>query len=107
RVGYGKGYYDRTLAALKEDGHEFVSIGIAWATGDLSELGHVPHPHDCPLDGMVTDKGWAVPAPTLEWAPRLSDKQTGSALGPVNPNSADATQRAGLRRCSVWKNASR
>ena len=65
RVGYGKGYYDRTLAAMKEAGHEFVSIGIAWATGDLSDLGHVPHPHDFPLDGVLTDKGWAVPAPIL------------------------------------------
>lgn len=65
RVGYGGGYYDRTLAALKEAGHPFVTIGIAWATGDLSEIGHISQPHDVRLDGILTDKGWAVPAPAL------------------------------------------
>lgn len=65
RVGYGGGYYDRTLAALKESGHSFVSIGIAWATGDLSESSHQPQPHDVKLDGILTDKGWAVAAPDL------------------------------------------
>jgi 5,10-methenyltetrahydrofolate synthetase len=65
RIGYGKGYYDRTLAALKEAGHPFVSIGIAWATGDLSGEDHDPQPHDVRLDAILTDKGWAVPAPTL------------------------------------------
>lgn len=65
RVGYGKGYYDRTLAALKEQGHPFTSIGIAWATGDLSGQGHVAAAHDQKLDAILTDKGWAVPAPVL------------------------------------------
>jgi len=65
RIGYGSGYYDRTLAALKESGHPFVSIGIAWATGDLSDTGYKPQPHDIRLDGILTDKGWAVPAPVL------------------------------------------
>ena len=65
RVGYGKGYYDRTLAALKASGHPFVSIGIAWATGDLSEMDHEAQAHDVRLDAILTDKGWAVPAPKL------------------------------------------
>ncbi|NYT62635.1 5-formyltetrahydrofolate cyclo-ligase [Alcaligenaceae bacterium] len=65
RVGYGKGYYDRTLAALKEQNHPYVSIGIAWATGDMSGLPHTPAPHDVKLDSILTDKGWAVPAPVL------------------------------------------
>lgn len=65
RVGYGGGYYDRTLAALKESGHRFVAIGIAWAVGDLTGMGHEPQPHDFRLDGILTDKGWAVPAPKL------------------------------------------
>jgi len=65
RVGYGGGYYDRTLAALKESGHQFVTIGIAWATGDLSGEPYQPQAHDFQLDGILTDKGWAVAAPTL------------------------------------------
>jgi 5-formyltetrahydrofolate cyclo-ligase len=65
RVGYGKGYYDRTLAALKAQEHPHISIGIAWATGDLSNEKHSPAPHDVKLDAILTDKGWAVPAPVL------------------------------------------
>ncbi len=63
RVGYGKGHYDRTLADLKARGHDFVSLGIAWACGDLSGRPYAPAPHDVPLDSILTDKGWAVPAP--------------------------------------------
>ena len=65
RVGYGKGYYDRTLAALKAQGHQFTTIGIAWACGDLSGQHYTPAPHDLRLDSILTDKGWAVPAPVL------------------------------------------
>ncbi len=65
RIGYGKGYYDRTLAALKAQGHRFTTIGIAWATGDLSAEDYTPAAHDVPLDAILTDKGWAVPAPDL------------------------------------------
>lgn len=65
RIGYGKGYYDRTLAAMKAQNHPYISIGIAWATGDLSKETHVPAPHDVRLDSILTDKGWAVPAPVL------------------------------------------
>jgi len=65
RVGYGKGHYDRTLAHLRDQGHAFTTIGIAWACGDLSQLDHVPAPHDVRLDSVLTDKGWAVPAPVL------------------------------------------
>ncbi len=67
RVGYGQGYYDRTLADLKAQGHRFTTIGIAWATGDLAVAGiaHTPAKHDVRLDSILTDKGWAVPAPVL------------------------------------------
>lgn len=64
RLGYGKGHYDRTLADLKERGHDFVSLGIAWACGDLSGQSYTPAPHDVPLDAILTDKGWPVSAPS-------------------------------------------
>ncbi|OWT59259.1 5-formyltetrahydrofolate cyclo-ligase [Candidimonas nitroreducens] len=65
RVGYGKGYYDRTLAALKAAGHAYTSIGVAWACGDLSGQAYTPAAHDMRLDAILTDKGWPVPAPVL------------------------------------------
>src|SRR5699024_4559941 len=50
RLGYGKGYYDRTIAQLRAQSLPFVTIGIAWSCGDLSEYNHPPQPHDVPLD---------------------------------------------------------
>lgn len=65
RLGYGKGYYDRTLAQLQEKNHEVITIGIGWAVGDLSTYNYTPAEHDQPLHSVLTDKGWAVPAPSL------------------------------------------
>ena len=65
RLGYGGGYYDRTLAALKAAGHTFTTVGVAWASGDLTGETYAPAAHDIRLDTILTDKGWAVPAPEL------------------------------------------
>ncbi|TCT07310.1 5-formyltetrahydrofolate cyclo-ligase [Paralcaligenes ureilyticus] len=65
RIGYGKGYYDRTLAAIKTQQHSCTTIGIAWSCGDLSSQAYTPAGHDVRLDAVLTDKGWAVPAPVL------------------------------------------
>src|SRR5690625_1698390 len=65
RLGYGGGYYDRTIGQLRQSGHQFTTIGIGWACGDLSlEIysSHTPwqwHEHDQKLDLILTDKGWA------------------------------------------------
>ncbi|HTK00824.1 MAG TPA: 5-formyltetrahydrofolate cyclo-ligase [Bordetella sp.] len=62
RVGYGGGYYDRTLAALKAAGHTFTTIGIAWTSGRLDDA-HVPEAHDVRLDAVLTPDGWVPKAP--------------------------------------------
>jgi len=65
RLGYGGGYYDRTLTAMKASGRPFTTLGVAWACGDLSGEDYTPAPHDVRLDSILTDKGWAVPAKEL------------------------------------------
>lgn len=53
RIGYGAGYYDRTLAALRER-KAVVAIGIAFA---LQEIEAVPDgPGDARLDFVMTEK---------------------------------------------------
>ncbi len=55
RLGYGGGYYDRTLAALAERGHATVSVGIAFA---VQEIETVPHESwDRRLDLVLTERG--------------------------------------------------
>jgi 5-formyltetrahydrofolate cyclo-ligase len=53
RLGYGKGYYDRTLRALREEGAGRLAIGLAFA---LQEVAEVPlAASDEPLDVVVTE----------------------------------------------------
>nr|WP_321798810.1 5-formyltetrahydrofolate cyclo-ligase [Caballeronia sp. J97] len=52
RLGYGGGYYDRTLAAWPE-GVRPVRIGIAYESGKCRALPH--ETHDMPLDAIVTE----------------------------------------------------
>lgn len=63
RVGYGGGYYDRTLAALRASGATPVAIGIAYANARLGPDEHRPAPHDARLDAVLTDAGWIPAAP--------------------------------------------
>jgi 5-formyltetrahydrofolate cyclo-ligase len=50
RLGYGGGYYDRTLAAAMPKPR---TIGIGYAAGHLATI-H-PQSYDLQLDSMVTD----------------------------------------------------
>lgn len=52
RLGYGGGYFDRTLATLHP---RPLAIGIAFELARLSSVR--PRPHDQPLDAVVTEAG--------------------------------------------------
>jgi 5-formyltetrahydrofolate cyclo-ligase len=54
RLGYGGGYYDRTLAALKENGH-VLAVGFGFAGQEVPALPR--HSHDHGLDLVVTEQG--------------------------------------------------
>lgn len=55
RLGFGKGYYDRTLAALRRAG-TVRAVGVAYAE---QLVDRVPsEAHDQALDALVTDAGW-------------------------------------------------
>ncbi|HEY3798992.1 MAG TPA: 5-formyltetrahydrofolate cyclo-ligase [Caulobacteraceae bacterium] len=52
RLGYGGGYYDRTIAALRPGVR---AIGVGFELGRLASL--EPQPHDARLDAIVTEAG--------------------------------------------------
>lgn len=55
RLGYGGGYYDRTIAALRTLPKPPLFIGAAFS---LQEIDQVPsEDHDQPLDGVLTELG--------------------------------------------------
>ena len=55
RLGYGGGYYDRTLEGLRTQKAEILAIGLAFAA---QEVTHLPvDPDDQPLDWVVTERG--------------------------------------------------
>lgn len=52
RLGYGGGYYDRSLAKLRQ-GNEIFACGIAYSG---QEVAHLPiGRYDAPLDGILTE----------------------------------------------------
>lgn len=54
RLGYGQGYYDRTLRHLEREGHLPVTIGVGYAAQRFED---VPvEPHDRKMDYVVTEK---------------------------------------------------
>ena len=52
RLGYGGGFYDRTLAALTPRPY---TVGIGYAHGHVPWL--KPEPHDVPLDAILNEDG--------------------------------------------------
>jgi 5,10-methenyltetrahydrofolate synthetase len=57
RLGYGGGFYDRTLATLQP---RPVTVGLGYTQGFLDDF--VPELHDLPLDAILNDNGivWPV-----------------------------------------------
>ena len=56
RLGYGGGFYDRTLATLQP---RPVTVGLGYSHGWLPDM--APEPHDVALDVVLNDKGVAWP----------------------------------------------
>jgi len=52
RLGYGGGFFDRTLAAMKP---RPIAIGIGYEESKLESIR--PQPHDIPMDYVVTEAG--------------------------------------------------
>ena len=55
RLGYGGGYYDRTLQALSQRGSVF-ACGVAYAAQEAPIL--PTGPYDRPLDAILTERGF-------------------------------------------------
>ncbi|MDM0115116.1 5-formyltetrahydrofolate cyclo-ligase [Variovorax sp. J22R133] len=57
RLGYGGGFYDRTLAALEP---RPFTVGLGFSNGLVENF--EPEAHDLPLDAMLNDEGVVWPA---------------------------------------------
>ena len=59
RLGYGGGYYDRTLAGLPG----VRAVGFGFAAQEFPAL--CTEPTDRPLDAIVTEREWIKPEPSI------------------------------------------
>ena len=60
RLGYGGGFYDRTLAALEP---RPFTVGVGFTNGFIDDF--QPEPHDEPLDAILNDNGVVWPITRL------------------------------------------
>jgi 5-formyltetrahydrofolate cyclo-ligase len=59
RLGYGKGHFDRAIAALSAN-HPVLTVGLAYAAQEIDDV--PAEPHDRGLDIIVTEAGTLRPA---------------------------------------------
>jgi len=57
RLGYGGGYFDRTLAQLRKDNPNLICIGIGFDWQKLDNSQWAAQTHDEPLDLVLTESG--------------------------------------------------
>jgi 5-formyltetrahydrofolate cyclo-ligase len=55
RLGYGGGYYDRTLEKLRQERRGVVAVGVAFSAQEAQDLPE--EEFDARLDWIVTEKG--------------------------------------------------
>jgi 5-formyltetrahydrofolate cyclo-ligase len=57
RLGYGGGYFDRTLAQLRKNKPSLICIGIGFDWQKLDDAQWSAQKHDEPLDMLITESG--------------------------------------------------
>jgi 5,10-methenyltetrahydrofolate synthetase len=58
RLGYGGGYFDRTLADLRVKNPKLICIGIGFDWQQLDDAQWTAQTHDEPLDALLTESGY-------------------------------------------------
>ena len=60
RLGYGKGFYDRTLAGFAALNHHPTLIGVAWDNANIHDIdpSYQAQAHDHRLDAIATSMAW-------------------------------------------------
>ncbi|MBT4769437.1 MAG: 5-formyltetrahydrofolate cyclo-ligase [Rhodospirillaceae bacterium] len=74
RLGYGGGYYDRTLAKLRADNTDLMAVGVAYGAQKADKLPR--EATDQPLDLVVTEKEMIRPHRMQEPGARGKRKTT-------------------------------
>jgi 5-formyltetrahydrofolate cyclo-ligase len=54
RLGHGRGYYDRAVAAMRGQGHEPLLVGVAFAAQEVADI--PAEPHDIGMHFVVTER---------------------------------------------------
>ncbi len=57
RLGYGGGYFDRTLSQLRKNNPNLICMGIGFNWQKLDDSQWAPQTHDEPLDMLLTESG--------------------------------------------------